>query len=173
MNIGVGGEAFLKLRTLSIAIAFLAVSTVSAAAQRSGEIVIDGSGVFINRIFSGAFTVSGAVNDHGTEADTPDFTGHGGVHITRVMTMSGGEQITLSVNGSHAIPGARPSDCPQPSTAPGETLSSTSGGWSIESGTGRYSELRGSGQWVAWVIHNANGPRAAKECLTGRVRNAP
>jgi hypothetical protein len=161
----------MKLRTISIALAMLAASALPSAAQRQGDVTLTGHGVFTDRVYAGEITISGAVNDHGTVVDSPGFTGVGGVHITRVMTMSGGEQITLEINGNHVLPGDRPSTtCPRPA---GHRVSSTRGNWRIVSATGKYSEMRGNGPWEAWVTHGDNGPESATECLSGHVRDAP
>jgi hypothetical protein len=145
--------------------------TLPAAADKPRPLWIDSVGTFdANRVFSGSFTVSGAINDNGTELDTPVFNG-AAIHITRLMTTSGGEYITLAINGNH-VSGTNvpPNWCPQPPVSPGTLLFAETGNWTILSATGQYAMLQGTGAWGSWVtVDPSFGPLSAKDCLIGQM----
>jgi hypothetical protein len=149
--------------------------TLPVAADKPRPLWIDSTGTFdANRVLSGSFTVSGAIDDHGTELDTPVFNGKA-IHITRLMSTSGGEYITLAIDGNH-VSGSNvpPTWCPQPPTSPGTFLVPETGNWTIISGTGQYAMLQGAGAWGTWVTVDLSfRPLSAKECLVGQVHYIP
>lgn len=124
-----------------------------------------------NRIASGTFTATGAIDEQGTFIDTPKFLG-AAVHVTRLLSTSGGEFITIEINGNHvAGSNVAPTWCPAPPTVPGTVLVAEIGHWKIVSGTGPYATLQGTGAWASWVTTTPSfQPLSAKECLSGTAQ---
>ena len=158
------------MKTLIVAIGLF--SAFSAVAGQPFEVEFDGAGQFdADRVYSGIFTATGAINTQGTVIDSPAFTG-AAIHLTRTMVTSDGESIVLKVNANH-VSGAHviPAWCPPPSSIPPETfLFPQSGNWEVVAGSGKYSQFQGTGSWVTWVVLAAIGqPVAAYDCMVGTV----
>jgi hypothetical protein len=157
---------------LIAAVALLSGSLVMASPPV--EVRIDSGGQFdINRIYSGAFSASGAINTQGTLTDSPRFSGQA-IHVMRTMITSDRETLVLELNANH-VKGWNvvPTWCLPPATIPsGTVLVPESGNWKVLSGTGKYAPLQGTGSWAAWVVFDpALGlPVSATDCMAGKLQ---
>ena len=160
-----------------IILVFLLTFSMPLLADKPSDIRINVIGTFdANHVLSGTFTASGFVNELGSLLDTPLFSGQA-IHISRLLTTSHGEYITIEINANH-IAGLNvtpPDWCPPPPTPEGTLLFFQTGNWRVVSGTGPFSLLSGTGSRASWVLLDAGSftPIAATECLIGKVKNVP
>jgi hypothetical protein len=162
------------MKQIIAVLALLVGIPVLADVIRGPDVRFDFTGTFdANRVFSGTFTASGGVNEVGTAVDDHRFSGDA-IHITRLLTTSHGDYITIQINTNHAAGSnaAPPAWCPAPPTPAGTTLFFEVGNWRVVSGTGVYALLNGTGDRAAWYILEGTGaPLAATECLIGQVQS--
>jgi hypothetical protein len=162
------------MKNLLAAIAF--ISSLQATASTPIDVWIDTAGQFdANRIYSGGFAASGAIEAQGSVTDAPRFTG-AAIHITRTMITSDSEHLVFEINANH-VKGlhAVPDWCPLPETIPsGTVLVPESGSWKVTYGTGKYAALKGTGSWAAWVVLDLSSgipvPVSAYDCMQGKVQ---
>jgi len=102
-------------------LAIVILFAVPALAEKPSDVHINAAGTFdANRVLTGTFTASGAINELGSLVDTPRFAGQA-VHISRLLTTSHGDYITIAINLTHVAGfNVEPPDwCPPPPTPEG------------------------------------------------------
>lgn len=108
---------------------------------------------------AGTFTLSGALGDEGTTNETLTFGGplnQPVVPVTFTRTLTG-EHGTITVTGAATI------------TFSSATAGALAGTWNVQSGTGRYASLTGSGRLTGSADFGALPPTATLE-YTGEVK---
>ena len=167
-------------------LAVAALTSLAAFAGEPGQLRVQITGQFdANRMFSGVFSTSGALNALGSVVDSPRPTGTA-IHV-RTMTTSDSESLVFNVQADQVAESvAVPTWCAPPASVPAAAfLLPQVGNWTARNGTGKYAAIQGTGSWAAWVVVDSNlghlsprrnawsarcrsidpcGPRAARCC---------
>ena len=157
-----------------IALAAAALTSLAAFAGEPGQLKVQITGQFdANRILSGVFSTSGALNALGSVVDSPRPSGTT-IHVVRTLTTSDSESLVFDVKADHVAESvAVPIWCAPPASVPAAALLLPQvGNWTARNGTGRYAALQGTGSWAAWIVVESGlgRPVAATECMVGSVQ---
>jgi hypothetical protein len=158
--------------TALLAVAALASSV--AFAGEPGQLRVQITGQFdANRMFSGVFSTTGALNALGSVVDSPRPTGNA-IHVVRTMTTSDSESLVFNVTADQIAESvAVPIWCAPPASVPAAAfLLPQVGNWNARNGTGKYAAIQGTGSWAAWIVVDSSlgRPVAATECMVGSVQ---